>query len=250
MRDDRPNPLCRPPEEGLLRRSNRLVRPYARSEDRTPYPTSDCAALPARRPTCLLSRVTAPLHRFRRNDQLPQSGDHAALPIRRSNQLPRSGLPAFRSEDRRPVRPRSNHLAVPKNDRPDSTYHPLGAPTGARRFPVGSGCRSLLRLRFSALRCEISTDRRAAPQVANSRSFSRPQITGGYPKTFDVVHRLVHNLLLELWRTEDGQRDAASRVPWSIARFASSSTATSAPPMRCTETPASCRSPNRSLRGS
>jgi len=36
------------------------------------------------------------------------------------------------------------------------------------------------------------------------------------------------------------QRAAASRVPWSMARLASSSAAMSAPPMRCTGMPADC----------
>ena len=177
-----------------------------------------------------------------RPEDRPAHSAGLTAPLLRSEEQPACAIRSprhLRSEDHRPVRPRSNHLAVPKNDRPDSTYHPLGAPTGARRFPVGSGCRSLLRLRFSALRCGISTDRRAAPQVAKTRSFRRPQITGSYPKAFHVVHRLVHNFLARMWRTGAGQSVAASLVPWSIARFASSSAATSAPPMTCTETPAS-----------
>ena len=46
------------------------------------------------------------------------------------------------------------------------------------------------------------------------------------------------------------QNAAASRVPWSIARFASSSAATSAPPTRCARTPFACRSASRSRRAS
>src|SRR5262249_16829326 len=46
------------------------------------------------------------------------------------------------------------------------------------------------------------------------------------------------------------QMTAASRVPWSIARFASSTAATSAPPIKCTMHPAVFKSSYSSRSGS
>jgi hypothetical protein len=179
-----------------------LVVPPNRSRDLSACPTTDrtrfadpskevCCADPTgwsgRAPDPKTGRRTQPptaLHC--RSEDRPAYSVRLIAPLSRSEDRPASAIRSprhLRSEDRRPGQPWSDHLIAPKNDRPDPTNHSLESLPNSVGFPSESGCRSLLRLRFSALRCEISTDRRAPPQEVNSRSFSRPQITGGYPKT-------------------------------------------------------------------
>jgi hypothetical protein len=88
------------PRRSPLRRSNRLARPCARSENRTPYPTSDRVALPIRRPTCLPGRVTAPAVSIRRPSSFCDRVDRAAPRVRGLTSFhDRVTAPLCRSED-------------------------------------------------------------------------------------------------------------------------------------------------------
>jgi hypothetical protein len=223
-------------------------------------------ALPTRRPAAPVQPPAAPL---RRSEDLPASatstaplrgsedppasaaGDRAAPPIRRSTSLLDRGLA--------PCDPKITGLldltrlpcAIRRSTGFVWPYHPLSAPNRIR--PVSRRFRPVeVASDSGTARCDArfllpGEVLHKGPWKPFSKIFSSSTDIGWLsPDAGSCAPPRPQND----HQTVDGQSSAASRVPWSIARFASSSAATSAPPIRCTEAPAAVNCSSSSRRGS
>jgi hypothetical protein len=103
------------------------------------------------------------------------------------------------------------------------TRQPVGVPCAVRVLACSRG----------SLRRGVSSARSVCLAAATCRLFQEPR---GRHRN-GRQRRLASPWLAESTRTRS-YSDAARREPWSIARFASSSAATSAPPILCTLRPA------------